>query len=79
MNSKKKSEIAQWSKLFQKEKPLHIRKEEEYFVNVVIPDLYEKQEKLLQKKMEMRPIDIQEIEQHDERYMEFKRDDMARK
>ena len=34
---RKKDEIKEWSKIFQKEKPLYVRKEEEFIENYIIP------------------------------------------
>lgn len=71
---KKKQDFKNWSKIFSHEKPLYVKKEEEFIEKTLIPEIYNRRDKLLEIKMERKPIDMNDINDHDERYMEYKRD-----
>lgn len=48
-------------------------------MRVIIPELEEKHKKLMTIKAEHRPIDPEQLADHEEKYLEFKKDNAIRK
>jgi hypothetical protein len=75
----KRLEYQEWVRSFQREKPLELEREEEFRMKVIIPELEEQHKKLMTIKAEHRPIDPEELIDHEEKYLEFKKDNAIRK
>ena len=75
----KRLEYLEWVKSFQREKPLELEREEEFRMRVLIPELEEQHKKLMTIKAEHRPIDPEDLADHEEKYLEFKKDNAIRK
>lgn len=72
--NRKKQDYNKWSKMYAQEQPLHVRKEIQYFKNLVQPEINKRAERLLEIKLERKPIDMGEINDHEEKYLDQKRD-----
>lgn len=75
----KKEQFKEWIKQYQRQKPLQLEKEEQFRAKVLIPQLEERQKKLMTIRAEHKPIDNDQILQHESKYLDFKKDDQIRK
>lgn len=75
----KKRQFQEWIREYQREKPLELEREEEFRAKVLIPELEERHKKLMTIRAEHRPIDNEELAEHEAKYLDFRKDDGIRK